>query len=228
MADLTTARSCLPAGLPPPSSICFCTSPAADPDGYHELQTAFQFLDYGDRLEFDITDDAAIGGRRPCGGADAAGPDRAGRAQPCCKAGCSRGARIRLDKRFPVGGGLGGGSSDAATTLVALNALWQTGLGDDDLAHWVSRWAPMSRCLCAVLRPGPRAWGKGSPLSPAGRALVPGGVPPISVSTAAVFSDPELTRNAPRIKIRAFLSGTGSNDCEAGWCGVFPSRRSLA
>jgi len=104
-------------------------------DGYHELQTVFQFLDVADRLWFDVVDDGVIGLE---GGLPDVPPEqdlivRAAHSL-VSHTGCDKGVRIRVDKRLPAGAGLGGGSSDAATTLVALNVLWGLGLGVDELA----------------------------------------------------------------------------------------------
>ena len=104
-------------------------------DGYHELQTVFQFLDVADRLWFDVVDGGAIsleGGLPDV----LPGQDLIVRAAQSLvrHTNCGKGVRMRVDKRLPAGAGLGGGSSDAATTLVALNALWALGLGVDELA----------------------------------------------------------------------------------------------
>ncbi|MCO6412592.1 MAG: 4-(cytidine 5'-diphospho)-2-C-methyl-D-erythritol kinase [Thiogranum sp.] len=213
MADLTHCAqrpSCWPA---PAKLNLFLHITGRRADGYHELQTAFQFLDYGDCLEFEITGDGVI---ELSGGLPDVAPEqdlivRAAR-RLAATTGCSRGARIRLDKRIPAGGGLGGGSSDAATTLVALNALWELGLGVDELAQ-------LGLGLGAdvpVFVRGFAAWAEGvgeklTPLSGLDEPWYLVLCPAVSVSTAVVFSDPQLTRNAPRLKIRAFLSGAGSN-----------------
>src|SRR5690606_20013350 len=105
------------------------------PDGYHNLQTLFQFVDFCDQLEFDV---------EPTGSNISVHPALEGvpieqnliwRAARLLQdiTGCRQGARIHLDKQLPMGGGLGGGSSNAATTLVALNHLWQTGLSREEL-----------------------------------------------------------------------------------------------
>jgi 4-diphosphocytidyl-2-C-methyl-D-erythritol kinase len=121
---------------------------------------------------------------------------------------------IALDKQLPLGGGLGGGSSDAATTLVALNRLWATGLSEDELAGLGLR---LGADVPVFVR-GRAAWAEG-----VGERLVPVDlpqpwylvlVPGCHVSTAAIFKDPELTRNSPGITIADFLAGAGRNDCE--------------
>jgi len=129
--------------------------------------------------------------------------------------GVSLGADIELEKRLPLGGGLGGGSSDAATTLVALNALWDTGLSLAELAG-------LGLQLGAdvpVFVQGQAAWAEG-----VGEALTPVElpqpwfvvlIPPICVSTAGIFADPQLRRDCPAITIRDFLAGAAvHNVCE--------------
>jgi 4-diphosphocytidyl-2-C-methyl-D-erythritol kinase len=185
-------------------------------DGLHELQTAFQFLDYGDLIDFE-----ALPGRqiRLEGGAAgvAPGEDLIVRAVRALveRAGIQKGIKIKVDKRLPLGGGLGGGSSDAATTLVALNALWGLGLEVDELAALGLR---LGADVPVFVR-GHAAWGEGvgerlTPLEGLGEPWYLVVNPAVSVSTAEIFRDPELTRNAPPIKIPAFLSGEGTNHLE--------------
>lgn len=185
------------------------------PDGYHELQTLFQFLTVGDWLYFDIHcgNDVSLHGT-PAGVPEAD--------DLCVKAarllrettGCVSGVTIYNDKRLPPGSGLGGGSSDAATTLLVLNRLWQLGLETRQLAE-------LGLGLGAdipVFIHGHAAWAEGvgeilTPVTPPeGWFLVV--IPPISVSTADIFSNAELTRDSPRMKIPDLLSGFGRNDCE--------------
>ena len=177
-------------------------------DGYHELQTVFRLLDWGDEIRLRPRDDGAI--RRVQGAAAVAeDADLAMRAARLLQqhAGCPRGADIVVEKRIPMGGGLGGGSSDAATVLVALDHLWQLGLGQDVLAR-------LGRELGAdvpVFVHGRSTWAEGigeqfSALTLPRRHYVvvdPGA----SVPTAALFQAPELTRNAPRATISSFVSG---------------------
>lgn len=184
-------------------------------DGYHLLQTVFQFLDAGDELAFEVSDDPHIGRVTEL----AAVPEardltvRAARLLQV-QTGVRRGARIHLNKRLPLGGGLGGGSSDAATTLMALNRLWGTGLSNAELAA-------LGLQLGAdvpVFIGGHAAWAEGvgeilTPVDPPERWVVVLD-PRVNVSTATVFADPELTRHTPPITIRAFREGQGHNDLE--------------
>lgn len=184
-------------------------------DGYHSLQTAFRFLDHGDRLYFTVRDDGRV--QRAGHVAGVAGDDdltvRAAHALRA-ETGCRAGVRIRLEKRLPVGGGLGGGSSDAATTLVALNRIWDTRLTVDELAALGLR---LGADVPVFVR-GQAAWaeGVGEQLTP--MAFAPAWYvvlcPSCAVSTAEVFNAPELTRNTPPLRISAFRAGGGRNDCE--------------
>ena len=104
-------------------------------DGYHELQTLFQFIDRSDRLRFYPAEDGQVGRRHALPGVPEANDLCLRAARTLAQvAGCRRGVVVELDKRLPLGGGLGGGSSDAATVLVALNRLWGTGLSLAELA----------------------------------------------------------------------------------------------
>lgn len=185
-------------------------------DGYHRLQTVFQFLDLCDRLEFAPRPDGRIVRSVDYEGiADA--DDLVIHAALALRAATGRvpGADIRVCKRIPIGGGLGGGSSNAATALVALNVLWDLGLDTDALAR-------IGLALGAdvpVFVRGLAAWAEG-----VGESLTPVAIPEdwylvvhpgCAVSTASVFNHPDLTRNTPAITIRAFLEGAGSNDCES-------------
>lgn len=185
-------------------------------DGYHELQTVFQFLDFGDSLTFTLREDEQVRRVSEIGAVPAA-QDLVVRAARLLQAqtGYRCGVDIAIEKRIPMGGGLGGGSSDAATTLVALNTLWKLGLGVDALA----RLGLQLGADVPVFVRGSAAWaeGVGDQLQvidlPEPWYLVIS--PDCSVSTAAVFADPELTRDTVPIKIADFLSAGGRNDCEA-------------
>jgi 4-diphosphocytidyl-2-C-methyl-D-erythritol kinase len=189
------------------------------PDGYHELQTLFQLIDLSDTVSLSVTDDGRI--ERPAGPAGV-DPDsdltvRAAKALQAAT-GCRAGASIRIAKRIPMGGGLGGGSSDAATVLLALNHLWGCGLPVDELARLG---LPLGADVPVFVR-GSSAWAEG-----VGEQLVPVDLPErwyvvihpgVAVPTRDVFQSPELTRNTPIITIRAFFGPEGSsgsrNDCE--------------
>jgi len=188
------------------------------PDGYHELQTCFQFVDLCDEITIEPRADGEIRRTVEISGipphADLC--IRAAQALKLASA-CPLGADIGVTKRIPVGGGLGGGSSDAATCLVALNHLW--GL------NWPSeRLASLGLGLGAdvpVFVHGRAAWaeGVGERLTPLYPPLAPPETnylilkPNVFVSTAQVFQDPELTRNSLPITIHGFLKSGGSNDC---------------
>ena len=193
-------------------------------DGFHNLQTVFQFLDYADSLRFSLREDGLI--RRnydfPGVSEEADLILRAARLLQR-QTGVDRGVDIELDKKLPLGGGLGGGSSDAATTLVALNALWNTGLSLDELAQ-------LGLQLGAdvpVFVQGQAAWAEG-----VGETLTPVDlpepwfvllIPPINVATARVFADPQLRRDCPAITIRDFLAGAAvDNVCESRVRALYP------
>jgi 4-diphosphocytidyl-2-C-methyl-D-erythritol kinase len=185
-------------------------------DGYHTLQTVFQFLDYADELTFQVTDDGRVTRSAPVAGVSEE-QDLTLRAARLLKdlRGVTQGVRIQLTKRLPVGGGLGGGSSDAATTLLALNQLWGTHLSIPELAALGLKLG----ADVPVFIHGHAAWAEGigevlTPLEPeAAWYLVV--VPPVQVSTAQVFAAPELTRYSPPLTIRDFHEGRGlRNDLE--------------
>ena len=185
------------------------------PDGYHELQTVFQLIDLNDTIAISVRDDGRI--ERPDGprGVD---PEldltvRAARALQTAS-GSKLGATLRVRKRIPMGGGLGGGSSDAATVLLGLNHLWGCGLSGDDLARLG---LPLGADVPVFVR-GSSALGQG-----VGEHLEPVELPEawyvvihpgVSVGTREVFQSPELTRNSPVITIRDFFQSGGRNDCE--------------
>jgi 4-diphosphocytidyl-2-C-methyl-D-erythritol kinase len=185
-------------------------------DGYHLLQTVFQFIDRCDYLSFKLRPDGRIDREGEVAGVviDNDLTVRAARLlQQVC--GVTAGVTIRLEKHLPLGGGLGGGSSDAATTLVALNHYWQTGLSLERLTELGLRLG----ADIPVFITGHAAWAEG-----VGEQLTPIDldepwfvvlVPPCSVATRAVFNDSKLTRDSLPIKITDFVAGVGGNDCEA-------------
>ncbi len=185
-------------------------------DGYHELQTVFQFLSVGDTLQFEITEQADIQLLTPIiGVADEDNLVMRAAKLLQTRGNIQQGAKISLDKVLPMGGGLGGGSSNAATTLVALNQLWQVGLSVDELADLgLALGADVPVFVC-----GNAAWAEGvgeilSPINPPEPWYVV--ISPLcSVSTADIFADADLTRDCPRITMSRFLSGEGSNIFEA-------------
>lgn len=184
-------------------------------DGYHELQTLFQFLDFGDELGFALRSDGEIHLHTPIDGVphDSNLIVRAARMLQQ-HANCTQGADIWLDKRLPMGGGIGGGSSDAATTLLGLNHLWRLGCSEEQLA---TLGLSLGADVPVFVR-GHAAFaeGVGEKLQPVTLSepwfLV--AIPQVLVSTAEIFSDPELTRDTPPIKVRSLLEGGGRNDCQ--------------
>lgn len=185
-------------------------------DGYHLLQTAFQFIDLCDEIRFE---ERAAGVVERRGGLPGVAPDddltvRAARRLLTLRPGIQAGVAINLQKRLPLQGGVGGGSSDAATVLVALNDLWGLGLGTDQLA---GIGLELGADVPVFIR-GQSAWAEG-----VGERLVPVDFPePVyllvrpdaAAGTAEVFKDPELTRDSAVITIRGFLTSGGRNDCE--------------
>ncbi|MDH3690569.1 MAG: 4-(cytidine 5'-diphospho)-2-C-methyl-D-erythritol kinase [Gammaproteobacteria bacterium] len=192
-------------------------------DGYHELQTIFQFLEFSDYLSFAVRRDRAIASGNSVPAIDSH-EDLAVRAAQLlqARANVNRGVDIHLDKRIPIGGGLGGGSSDAATTLLALNELWDVGWSVDQLAQL----AIQLGADVPVFVGGHAAWAEGvgellTPVSPPQRWYLIL-APPVRVSTAAVFAHPELTRHSTPITIRDFHAGQVRNDLETVVCGLYP------
>lgn len=186
------------------------------PDGYHLLQTVFQLLDFCDELQFTLheRDDIVLEGGVP-GVASADNLVMHAAQALVARRTTRQGARIRLHKRIPHGAGLGGGSSDAAATLLALNQLWGCGLSPRELATiGVGLGADVP-----VFVHGRSAWAEGI-----GERLTPLALPPCwylvihpacTVNTAAIFAARELTRDTPVTTIAAFLAGGHRNDCEA-------------
>ncbi len=184
-------------------------------DGYHNLQTLFQLLDKGDELHFRCRDDGQLQLTPSLPGV-ADGDNLIIRAARLLAqtTRCPLGADIHLEKCLPMGGGIGGGSSNAATTLVGLNQLWGTGLNLDQLADLGAR---LGADVPVFIR-GQSAWaeGIGEQLQaielPEKWFLVL--TPDCHVSTAEIFSHKELTRDTPIIKVAAFFEQGGHNDCQ--------------
>ncbi len=184
-------------------------------DGFHRLQSLFRFIDLCDWVGIEARTDGRILRVGENAGI-AEEQDLVLRAAHLLKAhtGSGFGAAIGVEKHIPVGGGLGGGSSDAATVLCVLNRLWNLGLETAKLAELGLRLG----ADVPVFVHGHNAWAEGigeelTPLDlqPASYVLIHPGV---SVSTAAIFAAPELTRSTKPLKIQAFSAGQGCNDLE--------------
>ena len=185
-------------------------------DGYHELQTVFQFLDFADELSFKILENREISHANPLPGVKEE-DDLSVRAAKLLQkqSNCQQGVQISIKKRLPMGGGLGGGSSDAATTLVALNQLWQLNI---NMAELASLGVQLGADVPIFIH-GFAAWAEGvgedvSPIQldePYFVVLIP----PVSVSTADIFSAPSLKRDCTPINMNHFLAGEGANVCES-------------
>ncbi|MEI7228364.1 4-(cytidine 5'-diphospho)-2-C-methyl-D-erythritol kinase [Pectobacterium carotovorum] len=191
-------------------------------DGYHLLQTLFQFLDYGDTLTIRLRDDDQINLLTPVDGVENE-QNLIVRAARLLQQHCERynlrparfGADISIDKCLPMGGGLGGGSSNAATVLVALNHLWQSGLNVDTLAELGLQ---LGADVPVFVR-GHSAFAEGvgeqlTPASPPEKWYLVAH-PGVSIATPLIFGDPELTRNSPIRDLETLLNQTFVNDCEA-------------
>ncbi len=222
---MAAASAWLAGGYPAPAKLnLFLNVLGRRADGYHEIQTMFRLIDAGDRLEIGVRPDGAIVRSNAIAGLPSESDLCVRAARLLQERGGTRlGADIRLDKRLPIGGGLGGGSSDAATVLIALNRLWGLDL-------------PRDRLLAIALELGAdvpvfvfgeSAWGEGigerlTPIAlPAAWYVVL--VPPVQVSTASVFNDVELTRNSNRITMSAFFAGCVRNDLEPVVCRLYPA-----
>jgi 4-diphosphocytidyl-2-C-methyl-D-erythritol kinase len=187
-------------------------------DGYHLLQTVFRFIDYGDELRFRVRADGAIVRANDVPGVPPV-DDLCVRAAKALQqaSGTSLGADILLEKRLPLGGGLGGGSSDAATTLLGLNHQWKTGFSRVqllDLAVKLGADVPVFVFGENALAEGIGEQLQALDLPPAWYAVL---CPPVAVSTAAVFSHPELKRDSQKVTIQGFTdsaSGIIVNDLQ--------------
>jgi 4-diphosphocytidyl-2-C-methyl-D-erythritol kinase len=192
-------------------------------DGYHLLQSVIRFIDYGDTLRFRVRKDGVIARVNDVAGVPAT-EDLALRAARLLQgtSGTGLGAEITLKKRLPLGGGLGGGSSDAATTLLALNRLWRTRLARGrlmELALELGADVPVF-----VGGDNALAEGIGERLTP---LILPTAwylvlEPPVTVPTARIFAHPELKRDSKPIKITAFSVEQAGNDLEPVVCREYP------
>lgn len=196
-------------------------------DGYHELQTLFQLLDHGDELSFDPLPhgELRLQAEGPTAGAMPLDDNLILQAAELLRRQAQNpalGAAISVYKRLPSGAGLGGGSSDAAATLIALNELWRLGLKEEQLCELGVK---LGADVPVFLR-GRSAWAEG-----VGEILTPVELPeafflvltpPCFVSTKEVFSQENLTRNSPAIKMADFVAGRSRNDCEAVTRELYP------
>ncbi len=186
-------------------------------DGYHELQTVFQLIDLADTLHFVPRDDGVI--TRPRGAPGV--PEHEDLTVKAARAlqkesSTPLGVEISVTKRIPLGGGLGGGSSNAATTLVALNEIWQLGRNSEQLA---AIGATIGADVPLFIH-GRSAWGEGvgerlTPVRLGSESWYVVVFPGVAVPTATVFQAAELTRNSATTTMRGFLESGGRNDCEA-------------
>ena len=199
------------------------------PDGYHLLQTLFRFIDLHDTLHFSLREDGMVRRSNAVEGV-VEEQDLCVRAARMLQSetGCSLGVDIGVEKRIPIGGGLGGGSSDAATTLIALNRLWKLGLSRNHLMQLGLRLG----ADVPVFVFGENAFAEGVgeellafPLAVAWYVVL---FPPVQVSTAQIFAHPELTRNAVSITMRSLSERHTCderqlrNDLQSVVCKLYP------
>lgn len=192
-------------------------------DGYHLLQTVFRFLDFGDVLRFAPRDDGTIVAAHTLPGVDPE-TDLTVRAALLLReaAGRCEGATIALGKRIPMGGGLGGGSSDAATTLIALNRLWNCGFSSEELQALGLRLG----ADVPIFIHGRSAFAEGvgerfsDVALPLTWYLVT--MPEAAVPTVEIFRAPDLCRDTPAMHAAEWRPGVGRNDLEAVACRLYP------
>lgn len=193
------------------------------PDGYHLLQSVFRFIDHCDSLHFSLRADGKVVRSSQLTGV-APDNDLVVRAARLLQehTGCKQGVTIAVEKHLPMGGGLGGGSSDAATTLLALNRLWQLDLPRAELQQLGLQLG--ADVPVFIFGESAFAEGVGEHLQPI--HLPPAWyvvlIPPVSVPTAEIFAAPELTRNTTSIKIPLLLTAELHNDLQAVVCGKYP------
>lgn len=219
MTKLTTELAC----LAPAKLNLFLHVVGRREDGYHLLQTVFRFVDFSDRLHFSMREDGVVKLRTPTPGVPE-DQDLCVRAAKLLQqeSGISRGVEILLEKHIPMGGGLGGGSSDAATTLLALNRLWGLGWKRNQLLKLGLRLG----ADVPVFVFGENAFAEGIGEELSSIALPPAWylilTPSVHVPTAQVFGSKELTRNTIPIKIPPFSVEHGHNDLEPVVCRAYP------
>ena len=215
------SRLCVPA---PAKINLFLHVTGRRADGYHLLESLFVAIDVGDTISLTRRDDGAISRTTELAGV-APESDLAVRAAATLKqaSGCSFGVDIALTKRVPMGAGMGGGSSDAASVLLALNRLWRS----RPAASGADAYRPRVGGRRAFLPAGAPALARGigerlTPVSlpPLWIAVI---VPPISVATSEIFAAPELTRNSPSAKMDVFSEGYGRNDLQQVATARFPA-----
>ncbi len=194
-------------------------------DGYHELQSVFQLIDLCDRIDITVRGDGRV--TRPTGPVGVPEDEdlvvRAARALQQVS-GTGLGAEIVIRKRIPMGGGLGGGSSDAATTLLALNQMWKLGY----TSAQIQTFGTALGADVPIFVSGRSSWAEGigeklTPVSLGADSWYLVIFPGVAVPTAAVFQAPELTRNSPPTTMRGFLESGGRNDCESVVRARFPA-----
>lgn len=192
-------------------------------NGYHDLQTVFQLLDWGDEMSFEVKERGGVELSGDTGDIPHADNLILQAAEALKRP--DKGAHIHVKKNIPRGGGLGGGSSNAATTLIALNQLWDLGLDHNQL---MAIGAPLGADVSVFLL-GQSAWAEGvgdvlSPLAlPKRWYLI--AQPQCRVSTAEIFSQPELTRHTAPITVQAFFSGAAGNDLQGIAMARYPEIR---
>ena len=192
-------------------------------DGYHLLQTMFRLIDFSDYLRFTPRSDSLVRHTRALPGVsdETEMSARAARLLQT-ETRTAIGVDIHLQKNIPIGGGLGGGSSDAATALIALNKLWNLGLSRDNLAQLALRLG--ADVPFFIFGANAFAEGVGERLSrmeprPAWYTVL---VPPVAVPTHQIFADPSLTRDSKTVTISGCSEGFGRNDLEPVVCRQFP------
>lgn len=193
------------------------------PDGYHNLQTLFQFIDLCDQLTFTLRNDGELSLDFPDASLNATDNLIMRAAQALQReTGCTRGADIVVEKHIPMGGGLGGGSSNAATTLVVLNHLWQTGLSTQrlaDISVTLGADVPIFIHGHAAIAEGVGEIFQDVTIDEPWYVLM---IPPCHVPTARLFQEKQLTRDSRVITLCAFLNGDGHNDFEPVTRSLFP------
>jgi 4-diphosphocytidyl-2-C-methyl-D-erythritol kinase len=216
-------------GCPAPAKLnLFLHVTGRRPDGYHLLQTLFRFIDLHDTLHFSLRVDGAVRRTNAVEGV-AEEQDLCVRAARLLQSetGCSLGVDITVEKRIPIGGGLGGGSSDAATTLIALNRLWSLGLSRARLMQLGLRLG--ADVPVFIFGENAFAEGVGEELQACSLAGAWYVVlfPPVHVPTAQIFAHPELTRDTVSLTMRAlserqFRERQLHNDLQPLVCDLYP------